>query len=102
QRLRALGAARDALFVEVGAEEVDAVRSAEVVRPVAVEVAHERTLGLVGERRQLEALAHVIAKLKRHAVRVDERGVRDARLELLGDREALRRAAFEELGETLE
>src|SRR5262245_3710050 len=59
-------------FVAVMAKEIDAIRPAEIVEPVAVEIDKHHALGRSNEGADLEMLAHQAAVLERHAVGLSE------------------------------
>ena len=64
-------------FVAVIAQEIDAVRSAEIVEGVAVEIDKRHAVGRSHEGTDLEMLAHQAAVLERHPVGLGERKVGD-------------------------
>ena len=66
----------DALLVKAITKQVDAVRAGEIVSPVAIEIAQLRTAGFDDDGADTQVLAHVVAKLKWHAVVVRELHVR--------------------------
>ena len=100
--LDAFRAGRDALLVEVVAEQVHAVRARDVVRPAPVEVAQLRAARLVDDGADAQALAHVVAELERHAVRVRELHVRQAARERVAELDRRRCARAELRGQAHE
>ncbi len=63
-----LGALGDAVLVEIVAEDVDAIRSGQIVEAVAVEISHHHAVGRLQERSAFQIVPHDTAELKRHTV----------------------------------
>ena len=98
----ALGAARHALFIEVVAEQVDAVGAGEIVEGVAVQVGDRDAAGRLHERAGLQMRAHQAAELEWHAVGVGELQVGDRAGYLDGLSDRLRVALAIERGQAEE
>ncbi len=98
ERLPALHAA----FVEVVAEDVDAVGAGEVVADIAVEIGDGHARGRLHERSGTEVPAHDAAELERHPVGVGELQVRDAVGDLSGALRGLGESHPIKLGEPVE
>ncbi len=102
QRFGRTAALGHALFIEVVAEHVDAVRAGQVVGHVAVEVGHGHAGGAGREGARAQVPRNVAAELERHTVHVRELQVRDALARLLGQCPRLGRALGIKLGKPLE
>ncbi len=68
QAANPLGAAFDALLVEIVAEHVDAVRTGQIVQTITVQIGDGHAGGGLDEVARLEVFAHVAAELEGHAI----------------------------------
>ena len=102
ERVHAVAAAIDRAFVEIGAEQVDAVRAGQVVEDVAVEIGRGDARGRFEERADRQALAHQPAELERHAIALGELQIGDEGRHLGGERQRAGKALPVERGEALE
>ena len=89
QVLDPLPALFDPLLVTVEARDVDAVGTAHVDRPVAVEVSQTRPVRSGDHRAKVEFLAHHARERKRHSIGVGETEIRKAVADRLGPSDRL-------------
>ena len=94
-----LDGARNALLVEVVAEQVDAVRAGQVVAAIAVEVGDGHAGRRLHEGRGRQMPAHEAAELERHPIGVGELQVRNAVTDRVGQSRGFGIAFREQGGE---
>ncbi len=82
----------DALLVEVVTEDVDPIRSGQIVKAVAVEISHHHAVGRLQERSAFQIVPHDTAELKRHAISRGELQIGDSLRGFRRDQRSLRKA----------
>src|SRR5262245_6965410 len=86
----------DAPLVEIGSEQVHAIRTTQIIGPVAVEIANAWTVCLVDDGSDLKVILNILPVLKRNTMRIYKGKVGHAGLKLQAHREAFRETLLEQ------
>src|SRR5262245_38403738 len=82
----------DASLIEVGTEQVHAIRAAHIKRPVSIHIPDTRAVSGLDDRSDLEMMLNILLVLKRNPVGIHEGKVGNAHLELFTQRDRFRGA----------
>ena len=102
KRAHLRGATLDRLLVEIVAEDIDAIGTAQVVEAVAVEIGHGDAVARLQERSRRQARPHIAAVLERHPVGVGELQIGNAVRGFRGAPDGLGKACLVERGQPVE
>src|SRR5215467_3340388 len=92
----------DTFFIKLRSEQVNAVRAAQVVKPVAIHVPDTGTIGFLDDRADSEMTLNISLILKRGTVGVHKGEVRDTGFEVVAQRNCFRKALPKEISQPLE
>src|SRR5215475_10976355 len=92
----------DALFIKLRSEQVDAVRAAQVVKPVAVHVPDAGPIRFFDDRSDSEMTLNVRLILKRDTVGIHKGEIRDAGFEVIAQRDRFRKTLTKKISQPLE
>src|SRR5262249_43727817 len=98
----ALHASFDTSLIEIGAEQIHAIGTPDVVEPVSVHVADPRTVRLLDDGADFEVTLDICLVLKGHAVAIDKSQIRKGSFQSVAKRERVGGTFPEEVGKTAE
>src|SRR5262249_10134306 len=90
----------DTFLIEIGSEQVHAIRTAHIIEPVSIHVPDARTVRRFDDRSDPEMMMNILLVLERNAVGIHKSQIGDASLKLFAQRDRFGEALAKELGQS--